>query len=70
MRYGAAVVVIGLDEDGQAAALSGARKFAQTLLGLLVDKVGFNPNDIISTPNYICRRHGIEEHKTTRWSFH
>jgi 5-methyltetrahydrofolate--homocysteine methyltransferase len=74
-RYGAAVVVMAFDERGQAD--SYARKIAicERSYRLLVDKVGFPPEDIIFDPNVLTVATGIEEHnnyavdfiETTRW---
>ncbi|KAJ2794501.1 hypothetical protein H4R21_005475, partial [Coemansia helicoidea] len=61
-RYGAAVVVMAFDEEGQA--VERAHKFAvcERSYRLLVDKVGFNPNDIIFDPNILTICTGMEEH--------
>lgn len=61
-RYGAAIVVMAFDEDGQAD--SEERKFTicQRSYQLLVDKIGFPPEDIIFDPNIFAVATGIEEH--------
>jgi len=61
-RYGAATVVMAFDEDGQAD--TAERKFAicERSYNLLVDKVGFPPQDIIFDPNIFAVATGIEEH--------
>ncbi len=61
-RYGAAVVVMAFDEDGQAD--TAARKFAicKRSYDILVDKVGFPAEDIIFDPNIFAVATGIEEH--------
>jgi len=61
-RYGAATVVMAFDEDGQAD--TAERKFAicERSYNLLVDKVGFPPEDIIFDPNIFAVATGIEEH--------
>ena len=61
-RYGAAAVVMAFDEEGQAETAD--RKFAicQRAYRLLVDKVGFPPEDIIFDPNIFAIATGIEEH--------
>jgi 5-methyltetrahydrofolate--homocysteine methyltransferase len=61
-RYGAAVVVMAFDEQGQAE--SAERKFAicQRAYKLLTEKVGFPPEDIIFDPNIFAVATGIEEH--------
>jgi 5-methyltetrahydrofolate--homocysteine methyltransferase len=61
-RYGAAVVVMAFDETGQAD--NAARKVAicQRAYKILVDDVGFPPEDIIFDPNIFAVATGIEEH--------
>ncbi|MBM68525.1 MAG: methionine synthase [Haliea sp.] len=61
-RYGAAVVVMAFDEDGQADSLERRKAICQRSWDLLVDRVGFNPNDIIFDPNIFAVATGIEEH--------
>ncbi len=62
MDYGAAVVIMAFDEDGQAD--TQARKIAicQRSYHLLLDKLGFSPQDIIFDPNIFAVATGIEEH--------
>jgi 5-methyltetrahydrofolate--homocysteine methyltransferase len=61
-RFGAAVVVMAFDEQGQADTRE--RKFAicKRAYDILVDKVGFPPEDIIFDPNIFAVATGIEEH--------
>ncbi|NOT39375.1 MAG: methionine synthase [Alphaproteobacteria bacterium] len=61
-RYGAAVVVMAFDEKGQAD--TAARKFeiCKRSYDVLVNKVGFAPEDIIFDPNIFAVATGIEEH--------
>ena len=61
-RYGAAVVVMAFDEQGQAE--TAERKFAicQRAYKLLTEKVGFPPEDIVFDPNIFAVATGIEEH--------
>ena len=61
-RYGAAVVVMAFDEQGQAD--TAARKFqiCRRAYDILVDRVGFPPEDIIFDPNIFAVATGIEEH--------
>ncbi len=61
-RYGAAVVVMAFDEDGQADNLERRKQICQRSYDLLVDKVGFNPHDIIFDPNIFAVATGIDEH--------
>ncbi|EDQ88652.1 uncharacterized protein MONBRDRAFT_37476 [Monosiga brevicollis MX1] len=61
-RYGAAVVVMAFDEDGQAADLDGKIRICQRSYRILVEEVGFNPNDIIFDPNILTIGTGIAEH--------
>ena len=62
MHYGAAVVVMAFDEKGQAD--TRARKFeiCERSYRVLVDQVGFPPEDIIFDPNIFAIATGIEEH--------
>jgi len=61
-RYGCAVIVMAFDEDGQAD--TRARKFdiCQRSYDILVNQVGFPPEDIIFDPNIFAVATGIEEH--------
>ncbi|TXS95807.1 methionine synthase [Parahaliea maris] len=61
-RYGAAVVVMAFDEDGQADNLERRKQICRRSYDLLVNDVGFNPNDIIFDPNIFAVATGIEEH--------
>ncbi|HEY8385990.1 MAG TPA: homocysteine S-methyltransferase family protein, partial [Porticoccaceae bacterium] len=61
-RYGAAVVVMGFDEEGQADNLERRKAICQRSYDILVNKVGFNPCDIIFDPNVFAVATGIEEH--------
>ncbi|WP_231252346.1 methionine synthase [Nocardioides furvisabuli] len=74
-KYGAAVVVMAFDEDGQADNLERRKAICQRAYRILVDEVGFPPEDIIFDPNVFAVATGIEEHATygqdfieaTRW---
>jgi 5-methyltetrahydrofolate--homocysteine methyltransferase len=74
-RYGAAVVVMAFDEQGQADSLARKIEICQNSYNILVNDVGFNPNDIIFDPNIFAIATGIEEHnnyavdfiEATRW---
>ncbi|GAB3107148.1 methionine synthase [Aestuariicella hydrocarbonica] len=61
-RYGAAVVVMAFDETGQADTLQRKTEICERSYRVLVDKVGFNPADIIFDPNIFAVATGIEEH--------
>src|SRR4029078_497127 len=61
-RYGAAVVVMAFDEQGQAAAARRQFEICKRAYELLTDKVGFPPEDIIFDPNIFAVATGIEEH--------
>ncbi|MEX1048258.1 MAG: methionine synthase [Akkermansiaceae bacterium] len=75
MRYGAAVVVMAFDENGQAASYDEKIRICERAYRILVDEVGFNPDDIIFDPNILTVATGIEEHNNyaldfinaTRW---
>lgn len=61
-KYGAAVVVMAFDTDGQADNLERRKQICQRSYDILVNQVGFNPNDIIFDPNVFAVATGIEEH--------
>lgn len=61
-RLGAAVVVMAFDEEGQATTFERKTAVCSRAYRLLVDKVGFEPHDIIFDPNILAVATGIEEH--------
>ncbi|MFV8817287.1 methionine synthase [Haliea sp. E17] len=61
-RYGAAVVVMAFDENGQADNLERRQQICKRSYDLLVGELGFNPQDIIFDPNIFAVATGIEEH--------
>ncbi len=61
-RYGAAVIVMAFDEEGQAATKEDKVRICTRAYRLLVDKIGFDPEDIIFDPNILTVATGIEEH--------
>jgi len=61
-RYGAAVVVMAFDEKGQADTAARKIEICERSYRLLVDRVGFPPDDIIFDPNIFAVATGIEEH--------
>ena len=61
-RYGAAVVVMCFDEQGQATTFERRVEIAERAYRLLEDRVGFNPHDIIFDPNVLAIATGMEEH--------
>lgn len=61
-QYGAAVVVMAFDEKGQADTAACKIEVCERAYRLLVDKIGFNPHDIIFDPNVLAVATGIEEH--------
>jgi len=75
LRYGAAVIVMAFDEKGQADTYERKIEICQRAYDLLVQKVGFPPEDIIFDPNIFAIATGIEEHNNyavdfinaTRW---
>ena len=62
MRYGAAVVVMAFDEEGQAASYEDKIRICRRAYRILVDQVGFNPQDIIFDPNILTVATGMSEH--------
>ena len=61
-RYGAAVVVMAFDEQGQADTIERKVEICARAYELLTEKVGFLPEDIIFDPNIFAVATGIEEH--------
>ncbi|MCC7095566.1 MAG: dihydropteroate synthase, partial [Thermomonas sp.] len=61
-RYGAAVVVMAFDEDGQADSAQRKVEICTRAFRLLTEAVGFPPEDIIFDPNCFAIATGIEEH--------
>ena len=74
-RYGAAAVVMAFDEQGQADTFERKIEICERAYRVLVDEVGFPPEDIIFDPNIFAIATGIEEHNNyavdfinaTRW---
>lgn len=74
-RYGAAAVVMAFDEKGQADTYERKVEICERAYRILVDEVGFPPEDIIFDPNIFAIATGIEEHNNyavdfinaTRW---
>jgi 5-methyltetrahydrofolate--homocysteine methyltransferase len=75
LKYGAAVVVMAFDEEGQAATYEDKIRICERAYRILVDEVGFPPEDIIFDPNILTVATGMEEHNNyavdfinaTRW---
>ena len=61
-RYGAGVVVMAFDEQGQAETVERKVAICQRAYHLLTERVGFDPHDIIFDPNILAIGTGIEEH--------
>ncbi|MFZ3000860.1 MAG: methionine synthase [Undibacterium umbellatum] len=61
-RYGAAVIVMAFDEKGQADTYARKVEICERAYRLLVDKLNFDPQDIIFDPNIFAVATGIEEH--------
>jgi 5-methyltetrahydrofolate--homocysteine methyltransferase len=62
LAYGAAVVVMAFDEAGQADTLDRRIHICKRAYNILVDEIGFEPQDIIFDPNIFAVATGIEEH--------
>jgi len=75
LRYGAAAIVMAFDEQGQADTFERKTTICERAYRLLVDRIGFPPEDIIFDPNVFAIATGIEEHdnyavdfiNATRW---
>jgi 5-methyltetrahydrofolate--homocysteine methyltransferase len=63
MRYGAAVIVMAFDEDGQADSYERMVGICQRSYKVLTERVGFPPEDIIFDPNIFPIATGIDEHR-------
>ncbi len=61
-RYGAAVIVMAFDEEGQADTVDRKVAICKRAYDLLIEKVGFPPEDIIFDPNIFAVATGIDEH--------
>ena len=68
-RYGAAVVVMCFDEQGQATSYERRIEIAERAYRLLTQKVGVNPLDIIFDPNVLSIATGMEEHNAYALDF-
>ena len=74
-RYGAAIIVMAFDEDGQADSFERKIQICKRSYDILVDEIGFPSEDIIFDPNIFAVATGIEEHNNygldfinaTRW---
>jgi 5-methyltetrahydrofolate--homocysteine methyltransferase len=75
LKYGAAAVVMAFDEQGQAATYEDKIRICERAYRILVEQVGFQPEDIIFDPNILTVATGMEEHNNyaldyinaTRW---
>jgi len=61
-RYGAAVVVMAFDEEGQAVGTEDKVRICKRAFDLLTEQVGFPPQDVIFDPNILTVATGMEEH--------
>jgi 5-methyltetrahydrofolate--homocysteine methyltransferase len=69
LKYGAAVVVMAFDEQGQAATYEDKIRICERAYRILVDEVGFAPEDIIFDPNILTVATGMEEHNNYAMDF-
>ena len=75
LKYGAAVVVMAFDENGQAASYEEKIRICERAYKILVNEVGLPPEDIVFDPNILTVGTGLEEHNNyavdfihaTRW---
>ena len=68
-RYGAAVVIMAFDETGQADSYERRIEICKRSYDILVDEVGFKPEDIIFDPNIFPVATGMDEHKNNALDF-
>ena len=69
ISYGAGVVVMAFDEEGQAETVERKVEICQRAYRLLTEEVGFPPQDIIFDPNILAIATGIEEHASYAKNF-
>jgi 5-methyltetrahydrofolate--homocysteine methyltransferase len=62
MRYGAAIIVMAFDEQGQADTQARKTEICKRSYEILVNQIGFPPEDIIFDPNIFAVATGIEDH--------
>ncbi len=62
-KYGAAVVVMAFDEQGQADTLERRQTICRRCYDILVDEIGYAPHDVIFDPNVFAVATGIDEHR-------
>jgi len=75
LKYGAAVVVMAFDEQGQAATYEDRIRVCERAYNILVNEVAFPPEDIVFDPNVLTVATGMDEHnnyavdfiRATRW---
>src|SRR3989441_1295531 len=68
-RYGAGVVVMAFDEQGQADTIERKVAICQRAYALLTERAGFDPTDIIFDPNVLAIATGLEEHNAYAINF-
>lgn len=68
-RYGAAVVVMAFDEQGQAVTIEEKLRICKRAYDILVNKVGFDPYDIVFDANILTVATGMEEHNNYAVNF-
>ncbi|MDH5598769.1 MAG: dihydropteroate synthase, partial [Cyclobacteriaceae bacterium] len=68
-KFGAAVVVMAFDEEGQADTFERRIEICKRSYDLLVNKIAFNPSDIIFDPNIFPVATGMEEHRKNAINF-
>ncbi len=68
-RFGAAVIAMAFDEDGQADTLARRIEISSRSYKILVEQVGFHPSDIIIDPNIFPVATGMEEHRRNALDF-
>jgi len=68
-KYGAAVIVMAFDEEGQADSLERRIEICERSYNVLVEKVNFTPEDIIFDPNIFPVATGMEEHRKNALDF-
>ncbi|NBW70767.1 MAG: methionine synthase [Bacteroidetes bacterium] len=68
-RFGAAVIAMAFDEQGQADSLERRIEICERSYNILVNEIGFDPSDVILDPNIFPVATGMEEHATNALDF-
>ena len=68
-KFGAAVIAMAFDEDGQADTLERRIEICERSYNILVNDLGYDPSDVILDPNIFPVATGMEEHRNNAYDF-